>query len=57
MQINFGDMAEEIKLSKTDDQPWGFRVTGGLDFGTPVTVIKVQSFFSTIPFLKNYSII
>jgi hypothetical protein len=53
MQINFGDMAEEIKLSKTDDQPWGFRVTGGLDFGTPVTVIKVQSFFSTIPFFEK----
>ncbi|XP_021917230.1 harmonin isoform X2 [Zootermopsis nevadensis] len=43
MLTNIGDMAEEIKLSKTDDQPWGFRVTGGLDFGTPVTVIKVTA--------------
>lgn len=46
MQKNISDMAEAITLSKTDDQPWGFRVTGGLDFGTPVTVIKVQLFLS-----------
>ncbi|PNF20653.1 hypothetical protein B7P43_G03024, partial [Cryptotermes secundus] len=43
MQKNISDMAEAITLSKTDDQPWGFRVTGGLDFGTPVTVIKVTA--------------
>jgi C-terminal processing protease CtpA/Prc len=43
MQINVSDMAEDIKLSKVDNQPWGFRVTGGLDFGTPVTVIKVTA--------------
>jgi hypothetical protein len=48
MHTNIGDMAEEIKLSKMDDQPWGFRVTGGLDFGTPVTVIKVQAFIGII---------
>jgi hypothetical protein len=46
MQKNISDMAEEIRLSKVDDQLWGFRVTGGLDFGTPVTVIKVQLFSS-----------
>jgi hypothetical protein len=55
MQINISDMAEDIKLSKTDNQPWGFRVTGGLDFGTPVTVIKVQFFFNIrlCMFIKN----
>jgi hypothetical protein len=51
MQLSVSDMAEEIRLSKTDDQPWGFRVTGGLDFGTPVTVIKVQLFSSM---MKQY---
>jgi len=49
-------MAEDIKLSKADNQPWGFRVTGGLDFGTPVTVIKVQFFFN-IKLIKKYMII
>lgn len=56
MQINISDMAEDIKLSKADNQPWGFRVTGGLDFGTPVTVIKVQFFFN-IKLIKKYMII
>ncbi|XP_069671566.1 high mobility group nucleosome-binding domain-containing protein 5-like isoform X2 [Periplaneta americana] len=43
MLLNISEVAEEIKLSKIDDKPWGFRLTGGLDFGTPVTVIKVTA--------------
>jgi hypothetical protein len=56
MQINISDMAEDIKLSKVDNQTWGFRLTGGLDFGTPVTVIKVQ-FFLNIRLYQKYLII
>ncbi|PSN50751.1 hypothetical protein C0J52_01170 [Blattella germanica] len=42
MQLNVSEVAEEIKLSRGDAKSWGFRVTGGLDFGTPLTVIKVE---------------
>ncbi|XP_044742546.1 PDZ and LIM domain protein 5-like isoform X2 [Chrysoperla carnea] len=34
-------MAVEIKLTKFDSTPWGFRLVGGADFDTPLTVIKV----------------
>ncbi|XP_066991827.2 PDZ and LIM domain protein Zasp [Anabrus simplex] len=36
-------MTEEIKLSKFDNQPWGFRLVGGKDFSTPLTVVKVTA--------------
>ena len=32
-----------IKLSKFDNQPWGFRIQGGKDFSVPITVQKVIS--------------
>lgn len=41
-ELNPSEMMEEIKLQKFDQQPWGFRLTGGTDFGTPITVIKVN---------------
>lgn len=36
-------MAAEIKLTKADESPWGFRLTGGRDFGTPLTILKVKN--------------
>lgn len=35
-------MCEEILLQRYDDTPWGFRLTGGHDFGIPLTVIRVS---------------
>ncbi|KAK4010875.1 hypothetical protein OUZ56_020000 [Daphnia magna] len=37
-------MAEmlSIKMSKFDNQPWGFRLQGGIDFCAPLTVQKVN---------------
>uniref|UniRef100_A0A2H8TIX2 PDZ and LIM domain protein Zasp n=1 Tax=Melanaphis sacchari TaxID=742174 RepID=A0A2H8TIX2_9HEMI len=34
-------MCEEIELHRYDDTPWGFRLTGGHDFGIPLTVVRV----------------
>ncbi|KAK9498960.1 hypothetical protein O3M35_003493 [Rhynocoris fuscipes] len=34
-------MGEIIRLERFDNTPWGFRLTGGYDFGTPLSVIKV----------------
>ncbi|VVC40725.1 PDZ domain [Cinara cedri] len=34
-------MCEEIELRRYDDTPWGFRLTGGHDFGIPLTVVRV----------------
>lgn len=31
-----------IKMSKFDNQPWGFRLQGGIDFASPLTVQKVS---------------
>ncbi|XP_055680232.1 pharyngeal muscle protein 2 [Lutzomyia longipalpis] len=31
----------DLKFSKFNDTPWGFRLTGGADFDFPLTVIKV----------------
>lgn len=42
-------MAVELKLSKFDNTPWGFRLVGGADFDTPLTVIKV----SYVNFVKH----
>uniref|UniRef100_A0A1B0CHM0 PDZ domain-containing protein n=2 Tax=Lutzomyia longipalpis TaxID=7200 RepID=A0A1B0CHM0_LUTLO len=30
-----------VRLSRSDAQPWGFRLQGGKDFGTPLVVQKV----------------
>lgn len=35
-------MCEEIILHRYDDTPWGFRLTGGHDFGIPLTVVRVN---------------
>lgn len=35
-------MVKEIKLSKFDESPWGFRLIGGADFEIPLTVLKVR---------------
>ncbi|KAI5726389.1 hypothetical protein M8J76_001788 [Diaphorina citri] len=34
-------MCEELKLKKLECEAWGFRLTGGRDFGTPLTVLRV----------------
>jgi len=31
-----------IKMSKFDNQPWGFRIQGGIDFAAPLTIQKVN---------------
>jgi membrane-associated protease RseP (regulator of RpoE activity) len=31
------------QLSRTDGQPWGFRLQGGKDFGTPLVIQKVNT--------------
>jgi hypothetical protein len=35
-------MCEDIELHRYDDTPWGFRLTGGHDFGIPLTVVRVS---------------
>lgn len=39
----FSDMAQlmNVRLSRVDAQPWGLRLQGGKDFGTPLVVQKV----------------
>lgn len=32
----------QIKLSRFDAQPWGFRLQGGTDFAAPLLVQKVS---------------
>lgn len=32
------------RLSRSDAQPWGFRLQGGKDFGTPLVIQKVSNF-------------
>lgn len=41
--ILFSDMAQlmNVRLSRVDAQPWGLRLQGGKDFGTPLVVQKV----------------
>lgn len=35
--------SQTLHLSRSDGTPWGFRLQGGKDFGTPLTVLKVNS--------------
>lgn len=37
-------MVVDLKFSRFEDQPWGFRLTGGKDFPLPLTVVKVSKF-------------
>ncbi|XP_076228794.1 PDZ and LIM domain protein 3 [Nomia melanderi] len=30
-----------VKLSRSDNQPWGLRLSGGVDFSFPLTVVRV----------------
>lgn len=41
----FVDMAQlmNVRLSRVDAQPWGLRLQGGKDFGTPLVVQKVSA--------------
>lgn len=32
-----------VRLSRVDAQPWGLRLQGGKDFGTPLVVQKVNA--------------
>ena len=32
----------EVKLSRFERQPWGFRLHGGADFGSPLIIQKVN---------------
>ena len=32
----------EVKMSRFENAPWGFRVHGGIDFGSPLTIQKVR---------------
>lgn len=47
------DMAQliNVRLSRVDAQPWGLRLQGGMDFGTPLVVQKVSSSLILIQFL------
>lgn len=42
----------QVRLSRYDAQPWGFRLQGGTDFGTPLIVQKVSLYF--VIFLNLY---
>ena len=32
----------DVKLSRFERQPWGFRLHGGADFGSPLIIQKVN---------------
>lgn len=34
-----------VRLHRNDAQPWGFRLQGGKDFGTPLLIQKVIFFY------------
>ena len=35
---------QTLELVRSDKEtPWGFRLIGGVDFGTPITVCKVRN--------------
>ena len=34
----------EIKMARFENSPWGFRLHGGADFATPLTIQKVRHF-------------
>lgn len=36
------EMVLELKLSRDENVPWGFRLAGGADFDIPLTVTKVK---------------
>lgn len=36
-------MVVELKLSRDENVPWGFRLAGGADYDIPLTVTKVKN--------------
>lgn len=38
----YQNMLFDIKFTRFEDAPWGFRLTGGSDFDVPLTVVKVS---------------
>ncbi|GAB1866495.1 PDZ and LIM domain protein 4 [Camponotus japonicus] len=35
-------IATDLKLSRCNGQPWGFRLSGGVDFTFPLTIVRVS---------------
>jgi hypothetical protein len=52
----FSEMAQlvTVRLDRHDSQPWGFRLQGGKDFGTPLLLQKVsmKSIYTLLKFSK-----
>ena len=46
----------EIKMSRFDNSPWGFRVHGGIDFGAPLRIQKVSTISTFLCEIKALSI-
>ena len=42
----------EIKMSRFDNSPWGFRVHGGIDFGAPLRIQKVSTILAFLCAIK-----
>lgn len=43
-------MVLELKLTRFDNVPWGFRLIGGSDFELPLTVVMVIKIHNCCPF-------
>lgn len=43
-----------VRLSRVDAQPWGLRLQGGKDFGTPLVVQKVSFILSAFKYYTYY---
>ena len=43
----------QIKMSRQENSPWGFRLHGGVDFGTPLTIQKVGKNVKNFSLLKH----
>ena len=46
----------DIKLSRSERQPWGFRLHGGADFGAPLIIQKVSIKHPTLPLSLNLNL-
>ena len=47
----------DIKMARFDNAPWGFRVHGGIDFGSPLTIQKVRQYFVIIGVSKIFLLV
>lgn len=43
-----------VRFSRNDAQPWGLRLSGGKDFGTPLVVQKVSRWHTHTHFRCAY---